>query len=68
MWIFIKHTDVNEEILNLSFIPETLLTRCCHSDSNTRTEVFAPKYEASSDIVTNKKVAQSNQKKGKGAK
>ena len=28
----------------------------------------APKYETSSDLVTNKKVAQSKQKKGKGTK
>ena len=32
-------------------------------DSNTRKEVFAPKYGISSDIVTYKKVVQSNQKK-----
>ena len=39
-----------------------ITTRCCHLDSNTHMEVFGPEYETYSDIVTNKKVAQSNQK------
>ena len=41
----------------LHFKPFTISTRCSHSDSNTRSKVFAPKHETSSDIVTYKKVA-----------